>query len=157
MTIYTTASPAETIGTQLIRRHHPRLDETEVRFVFRDEHQTSKGKAVLARTRLISGLNAWLAGGMPDDGDEPERFFLIEIAADLWAELDADGREALIDHELCHCGIEQLDSGPRLYVTAHDLEEFVAIVARHGTWRPEVEALVKAGIQGRLPLDDEED
>lgn len=153
MTVFWEAKEPEKIAHRLIRRSHPHLVDAEIRYVFRDEHQTTKGRAVFAKTRLLSGLNAWLASISPPPDEEPARFFVMEIAADIWEQrLNADGRAALIDHELTHCQVTD-DYPPKFTLAGHDLEEFVAIVERHGLWRPEVEALVKAGIAGQLSLD----
>jgi hypothetical protein len=155
MTVYRQAAEVATIGRRLVAQHHTDLVDAEIRYVFRDEHQTTGGKAVMGKARLVSGLNAWLAASvdpeavMPADDEEPDRFFVIEIAEDIWRVLTADDREALVDHELCHCILEANAEGdPKPKLRAHDLEEFVAVVGRHGIWRPEIEALLRAAERG---------
>lgn len=149
MTVFRPAPEVEAIALRLIGAHHQHLDGVDIRFVFRDEHQTKGDRVVWATTRLVGGLNAWLAGEQSEEGDEPERFFVMDVAADVWSVLDKAGREALVDHELCHC--KTTIDGLRL--TGHDLEEFTAVVVRHGLWRPEVEALVRAGQGHQLTLE----
>jgi Putative phage metallopeptidase len=85
---------------------------------------------------------------MPDDGEEPARFFLIELPLDVWNALPADSREALLDHELCHCLVDEDPQTGALKpkLAGHDLEEFVAVVRRHGLWKPDVEAMAKAAL-----------
>ncbi len=154
MTIYTSAPEVEVVAKKLIRRWHKHLvDQTmdhtgiEVRCIFRDEHQTRADKAVLATTRLLGGLQAWLAATVKPTDAEAPRLFLIEVARDVWDVLEPSARDALIDHELCHCVMDD-HSPPRPHLLGHDVEEFEAVVRRHGVWRPEVEALVKAGLDG---------
>jgi hypothetical protein len=155
VTIYRDAPEVATIATHLIAAHHTDLADVEIRYVFRAEHQTTGGKAVMGRARLVSGLNAWLIASvnpeaiMPADDEEPDRFFVIEIAEDIWRVLTADDRQALVDHELCHCILEaNADGDLKPKLRGHDLEEFISVVGRHGVWRPEIEALLKAAEHG---------
>jgi hypothetical protein len=150
MTVYLPHPQAEAIAGRLIPKDHPHLDGVEMRFITRDEAQTRQGKTVYASTRLIGGREAWLAAGMPNDNEYPERFFVLEFAADVWSVLDEPQRVALVDHELCHCGIKLNGT---LTLLGHDLEEFVAVVGRHGMWRTEVENLVRAARDRQLQLE----
>jgi predicted LPLAT superfamily acyltransferase len=87
----------------------------------------------------VSNLNAYLAlGGIdePEPDEPPTPFFVIEIAFDAWEILEKEQRVALVDHELCHCMMDE-DSG-KLIMHPHDLEEFNAVVRRHGLWQPDV-------------------
>lgn len=71
--------------------------------------------------------------------------FVIEVAEDAWSLLDADQRKALLDHELCHFCLEESEEGPpEMALLDHDVEEFVAIMERHGAWEPGRERLVAA-------------
>jgi Putative phage metallopeptidase len=150
VTVYRPHPEGEAIARRLIPQDHPHLDGVEMRFILRDEHQVRNGKTVYASTRLIGGREAWLAAGMPDDGEEVDRFFVLEFAEDVWRLLEEGQRTALVDHELCHCGLK-LDG--TLTLLGHDLEEFVAVVGRHGMWRPEVENLVRAAQAQQLSLE----
>jgi hypothetical protein len=165
---FSRAVEVEKIGRRLIARYHKDLlDNGEVRidYVFRSEAAKSKGKVLLGRTRKVSGLNAFLTlgddapAGLPnDDTPSVEAFFVIEIAADLWALLTKDQKEALVDHELCHCRLEETETGSVVTTVAgHDVEEFRAVVERYGMWRPEIEQLVKAATGTQLSLDEELD
>ncbi len=153
MSAYRDALEVRRVAEEIIPKWHPHLEDVEIRYVFRDEHATAKGKAVMGKARLVGGLNAWLAAADPDLAlSEPERFYVMEIAEDVWQTLDGDARSALVDHELCHM---VLDEGTeKLTIVGHDVEEFADIIRRHGLWKPDVEAFVKAGMQGRLPFDE---
>jgi hypothetical protein len=153
MTVWTRAPEVEQIAKKVIPNCHKHLVGAGIVYLWRAVHQTTKGKAVWAKTRLISGLNAYLcATEEPGDGEEAEPFFVIEFAYDVWVVLDTAQRLALVDHELCHCLV---DEDGVLSTAPHDLEEFVGIVERHGMWRAEVQALVNAGNQGQLNLLDD--
>ncbi|SDU42295.1 putative metallopeptidase [Jiangella alkaliphila] len=72
-----------------------------------------------------------------------------------WELLNEKQRVALVDHELCHFEViedDEVDGGRRLATRGHDLEEFTAVVERHGLWRPEVEAFAGAAIGAQLEL-----
>lgn len=121
MTEYTKASQAViNIAKDLINRYHRELGAADIGFIFRDEATTSKGKTVFAKAWKPP---AWLQAYKTLD-------FIIEIAEDIWNDLDTDRRIALIDHELCHC--DNLGDTPSL--RAHDVEEFTEIIERHGFW-----------------------
>jgi len=74
------------------------------------------------------------------DGDAPD--FLIIIDAALWPELDAERRERLMYHELCHLQPKESAEGsgirlgrdgrPILKVVPHDTEVFHAEVRKYG-------------------------
>lgn len=153
---YRPAPAVERIAKDLIARHHTDLHGVPIRYVFRSEAAKKAGKVVFGTARKISGLNAYLAA---DDVDEAgygaEDFFVIEIAEDVWSVLDSDQRVALVDHELCHCSLEVTDDGTvKLGIRPHDLEEFRAVVERHGLWEPEVELFAEVLVAQPKLFDD---
>lgn len=93
--------------------------------------------------------------------------FVILLNEAFWTDESVDDaqREALLDHELCHCGVKYGDDGEPVEdergrvvyrVRKHDLEEFSEIASRHGTWKKNIEDFWRAlqrGRQQRLPLD----
>lgn len=122
-----------------MKKHHSDLWDTRIEWVFRSEASKSGGKTILGTAKKISGLAALLA--TPEaTGDEDLDFFVITIAEDIWEYLSPKQRIALVDHELCHCKIEEVnDEGDlKLLTVAHDIEEFSEIVVRHGLWRPDL-------------------
>lgn len=141
MTEYSHAQEVQDIAEDLIPQYHPHLIDKRVEYVFRDTAARTRGRTILGKAKRISGLNAFLA-----DGYEP--FLVIEVAADTWKELETPARYALVDHELSHCDWDEERGGQLL---PHDLEEFRAIVERHGLWKPDLEHFAQA-IQQRLDL-----
>lgn len=136
---YYPAPDVETIGRDLIREYHPHLIKARLEFLFVNKVPKQGGKLVWGTARLVSGVNAFLAGQYIEEGDNGS-FFAIVISEPVWDHLAEESRRALVDHELSHCWVEESDDGnTRLRLLRHDLEEFGAVVLRHGLWRQEVE------------------
>lgn len=163
------------IAARLIPRYHSHLLSwaEEIRYVFRNEAQVSKGRTVWGKAHKIAGLPCYLATNAPGDLNAfddvpppPADMFVMEIAADIWERLTDKQKEALVDHELMHFTIEMDDNvGLVRGIRGHDVEEFREVVERHGAWKPDLaefaEALqlsllnvtVSPGF-GRFPTDD---
>lgn len=135
------------VAERIIPQFHAHLNGVRIDYVFIDKAPKVKGKEVAGRARKVSGLNAFLA--CKYEMPEAEDFFVIEIAVPFWERYTAEQRIALIDHELCHC---EIDEDGNLTMRGHDLEEFAEIVKRHGLWDNDVETFAKV-IATQLPLD----
>ena len=73
--------------------------------------------------------------------------YLVWVARDSWDKMSLEQRGALLDHEFCHCAeTARGDWG----LCQHDVEEFVAIIERHGLWKRDLERLGEA-VQSCLP------
>lgn len=132
------------LGKKLCASNHPHLAGTRVEYFFQEHASRKGGKLVLGNARKVSGLNAMLAtpGATSSEGNE---FFVIVIAEDMWDTLGNSQREALVDHELSHCGIDVDDSGNvKLHLINHDVEEFADILRRHGLWKPDLTDFLEA-------------
>lgn len=94
--------------------------------------------------------------------------FVILLNAEWWQDgrVTDDQRRALLDHELCHATVKLDEDGEPardaldrvVYrLRKHDIEEFTEIVARHGTYKRDLErfasALRRGQRQGTLPPD----
>lgn len=152
------------IAEELIREHHRHLVNTRIEFLFSDKSTTSGGQDLYAKTKKVSGLNAflasedeypttWLADEQEDDG-RAEPFFVMVVAEPLWRDLDPSQQKALMDHELCHMGRDE--ETEKLSIRGHFIEEFPEVIKRHGLWRREVEVISKATEEagGQLTIDD---
>lgn len=84
--------------------------------------------------------------------------FVILLNWHVWnePEFTLERKKALIDHEMCHAecsydkdGEPKVDSkGRRVWrIRKHDLEEFQAIVERHGVWKKDLERFAEAIIR----------
>lgn len=156
---YRPAPEVEKIAKRLIDQHHLHLQEVRIDYVFRSEAANTAGKAVWGKARKVGGLNAYLSRTAEEGDDEVDpadiSYFVVEIAADVWSVLDRRQRSALVDHELSHCRVKLTNDGLRLYVAPHDLEEFVAIVERHGLWQADVVKFLDAAkASAQLKLDE---
>ncbi|MBV1869258.1 MAG: hypothetical protein KUG69_15350, partial [Marinosulfonomonas sp.] len=149
---YMPAPDVEQLARKLIDTvdRHAALDQAHIEFVFIDQAPRSKGRAVLGRARKLGGLPAFLAGGShpvtPIGMHDVDPFFVIEIAYDYWASDDFTDahRVALVDHELCHCRVdEDVDGEHKLSIVGHDVEEFACVVDRHGLWSAGLTSLGK--------------
>lgn len=150
---FSPATEARAIGEKLIKKYHDHLATRRVEFLFverldkdgKSQAITKKGKNHLAHAKLVTGLNAYLATAEEDDA---KPLFVIVITKHFWDGSTAEFKEALIDHELCHC---LYDSETDKYsVEGHDVEEFTAIVKRHGGWKSDLDIFFKAAKQTKL-------
>lgn len=144
------AGEVEEVAQELIQEHHDHLEGIRIEYLFRSKPVVDKGKVKLGVARKITGLNAFLSGyqGHAEDLTEPDDYFVIEIARDIWRGMPDDARKALVDHELEHC---KLGENGELALIPHDLEEFNVIVERHGLWRRDIQEFLDAAIgQGSL-------
>jgi hypothetical protein len=64
------------------------------------------------------------------DGD-----YVLTFNAEEWPHLSSKSKAALVDHELFHMHRKKTKKGTQYLLKHHDVEEFVDIVKRYGTWR----------------------
>ncbi len=144
MPVYNKADPEILEAVRdVVRQNHRRLDGVKMAVLTRDKAGQRNGRPVLAYVFLPpASMEALLAQKVQ---------FVMVIAEDQWERLDAKKREALIDHELCHCAID-VDGKP--YLRPHDLEEFADVIERHGFWRKDDfgERAVQQALLTALPL-----
>lgn len=141
--VFSDAPEVSEIARRLCEEHHPHVLRHRLECIFRSRHQKKLRSQVWATARVVRGREAFLATS-PDrraeiadelGEDWPLDFFLIEVALDIWETLNDREKVALIDHELCH--LTETDEDPPLPSSrGHDLEEFAAVVDRHGLWEP---------------------
>lgn len=176
MAAWKEAPVVKEIAETLIFDHHAHLELffDSMRFVFRDEAAKKNGKSIAGKAHKIGAMAAYLAQSTKDvprvtqlperevDGHffpaaeveswEAPEFFLMEIAADIWEHLEPWQRIALVDHELYHFTIEYDDNGVKLGIRAHDIEEFIEVLVRHGRWDADLNNFGHA-LQMRLDLE----
>lgn len=143
---------AENIAGHIIPSHHPRLEKVKIAHLFKVRPKSDKPrklhlrdgkKLTLAKTSKVSDKNRVLM--------EQGFIFIIEYDQDFWDQLlTLEQQEALVDHELMHCG-NDMDG---YYLRTHDLEEFRDIVTRHGFWKDDIKAFVET-TQKRLLFGEE--
>lgn len=117
-------APSDVIETakRLIALYHEHLCTARIGFLFRSEAPVSGGRITLGKAKLVTAEMRVYA-----DYD-----FLIWLAKDRYMSMSAEQREALIDHELCHCLFDEAEEKASL--RGHDIEEFNCILQRYGFW-----------------------
>ena len=146
--VFRDAPEVAELAKALIKQYHKHLKGREIKYLFRSEPEIIAGKECFGTARKVSGLNAFLAGSTLEhlgslttgEGEEPKPFFLMQVWDFGWSQLTGSQQIALVDHELMHFDVED----GKLKIAPHDLEEFVAIVERHGLWEPNIKAIVDA-------------
>ncbi|HKQ90868.1 MAG TPA: putative metallopeptidase [Blastocatellia bacterium] len=139
---YQPAPEVKEVARRLIDDFHTHLATVRIEYVFCVEQLKEKGKVVWGRAKKVSGLNAWLADEDRDYGAKsPDDFFVVEIHRATWLMIDEKSRRALVDHELCHFWV---DENGNLAILGHDLEEFNAVVRRHGLWADDIKFFLEA-------------
>jgi hypothetical protein len=156
------APEVKDIADRLIPKYHSHLMSwaEEIRYVFRNEAQVSKGKTVWGKAHKIAGLPCYLATNAPGDINAfddvpppPADMFVMEIAFPIWEKLTEKQRVALVDHELLHFTIAFDDNdGLVRGLRAHDIEEFREIAERYGAWKPDLAEFAEA-LQLSLNVD----
>jgi len=112
------------LAEEIRAQHHPELEGARIAYLFVPKGPVSGGVVRLGKAKKQSELQALVSG----------KDFLIILSADQWEVLDGRRRAALLDHELCHCWPKfNKDGEPDGWtVRHHDLEDFAAVVERHG-------------------------
>jgi hypothetical protein len=149
------ASPEiEGVAERVIEEHHPHLAGARIAYLIRLLDRDPKGNLILPKDPSRAGKKRWAGKArlVSTLWQALTGFdFVIEIKEQFWRFMRPEQKEALVDHELCHCGCD--DDG--YYVRNHDVEEFTAILERHGLWHGGLEEFVSA--QKQLPFPDVRD
>lgn len=141
------ADEVKSIANDLIPLYHPHLLDARVDYVFISKTKKKGSKEVWGEMRKISNLNAYLAGDQNSrESGCSDPFFVMTISEPVWNNISNDCRRALVDHELCHAKVEvDEETGDyKLHIEPHDVEDFTAVIERHGLWTAEVKKLLDA-------------
>ena len=122
---------------RLINLYHEPLREARIGVIMRSEAPRVGGRVVLGKAEKVSPKAQVYA---PYD-------FIIWLSEDQYRMLAPFQREALIDHELCHC---RWDINDGAALRPHDVEEFAEILERYGYWWPEASAVAAVAQQAQL-------
>lgn len=124
-----------------IREYHPHLLDARIGILMRDEDGSRSGRPVIGKAQKVNDRIKTLL-----DLD-----FIIWFSKETWRRLDQEQRRALVDHELCHCS-GSLEEGWK--IVGHDLEEFNAVIERHGLWLDDTRRMAKVIQPHLFTLDD---
>ena len=127
---YEEAEAVKTIADRLIGTHHPELAGASFRYIFKEKCSKKGGKPVFGAVKKMSDLMKYLI-----DAD-----FMMELPLDVWNELDASKRTALVDHLLERCTGEEDEqtSEMKWSIREPDVNEFSSILRRHGPWHEDL-------------------
>jgi len=136
---------------ELVDKHHEHLKPARIALAWHlGWKPDADGVRKLGQCKKASDLDRELARG------ESAWDFVVMLDTEWWhnAGVPQEHRRALLDHELCHAQAkldqrtgEQLEDerGRKLWRTRkHEIEEFHEIVARHGTYKRELETFYRA-------------
>ena len=140
----THADEAKQIANELIAEVHQHLRTARILYLFTTQKKKHLDKVVLGKASKLAPLLKYLSSGMESVADGFDFILMFDVAE--WQDLDAAQRKALVDHELCHCAVG--DDGWR--IRGHDVEEFRAVIERHGFWKYDLKAFGETAQQ--LPL-----
>lgn len=144
------APEVKAIAQDLIAGYHPDLAPAYFYHVFVRDTPISKGREVWGRVKVVGGIASYLMSKEFPAAGNAEPFFVMEIAADVWTRIKYAQKIALVDHELSHCYLKE-DLRPA--IDGHDVEEFVGVMRRQGTWRESVRDLLEAAHESEsMPL-----
>jgi len=149
------------LAEQVLRDHHPELLQGDFHVVFQfvvnedakglmkypkpDKH----GNVVLGKAKCYSAADR--AAGCPD--------FLVTLLFNFWEDALDEQKRALVDHELCHCGVEETEQGDKPMSVPHEFEGFVDELKRHGPWahqlrKAEKQLVLWRDAAGNVPTDE---
>jgi hypothetical protein len=149
------ASPVQFIAKRLINDHHPHLQKQRIEYLYlidkpkKQSKKNPKKREPVGEVKVITGLNAYLAGTTDDPFGEP--FFVLLLNKRVWDKFDDERRrEALVDFFLCRMILDEKTGAPKK--REFDVQAYSANVARYGPWYEDLEELLDAGEQYKLPL-----
>lgn len=147
------APELERLVRDLVERHpaFSHLRDARFKVLWKRKGGAGKGKATLGKTQKPSGMLAYFA----------EFDFVIWVAADhvKGHQFSQQQIEALVYHELCHCGWEENEDDEavalgapegRYVVEPHDVESFAAEIRTYGLWKQDLQEMGEAVRQLRL-------
>jgi predicted metallopeptidase len=135
MDLWRAESDVTDLAEAVIKKYRPELADTEIVYIMREKAGKKGNKVVIATARKV----ATKENVVHSFEGKPDVTFVVEIGADAWKELSPQQREAVMHHELCHCGFDDKeDGGPEPAVIQHDIEEFSAVVDAHGFYMKDI-------------------
>lgn len=131
---------------ELISKHHEHLRDARIALAWAKSWKPDvDGRLILGKCKKASDLDRELAAFD----------FIILLNRGFWRDPDVTDaqRRALLDHELCHAAVAYDQRGEPIIdergrqvfrLRKHDIEEFAAIVERHGTYKRDLETFAAA-------------
>lgn len=128
----------------LIEKYHGHLIEARIKYLMRDGTWNTQKRETWGQAKKVGKEVNFLTG----------YDFIITIHNEVWGQLNQAEREALLDHELQHCFAGTDDAGNKIWGTqGHDVEDFHAVIRRHGLWSRQLKKLGETLNQIELDLE----
>lgn len=137
--IFQDAPDVEDIARKLIGKYHEHLINAAIKYLKRYGNWVVSKKVRLGNAEKCSGKYKHLTG----------YDFVITVNGAFFDSMKLTQKEALIDHELCHCGVNDDDE---YCIWLHDVEDFSAVVHRHGLWQEDVQKFAETCLEASRQL-----
>jgi hypothetical protein len=136
-TLFEDFETAEELAKGLIKDYHPHLLTANIKYMCRDKASKKAGLPVAGVVTKNSPKNNFLMGGVD---------FVVDIALEVWNNLDPKQRKALVDHLLTRCtGEEDEETGEMKWgIIPPQVQEFSEVAERHGRWNDGLQELGQA-------------
>jgi Putative phage metallopeptidase len=122
---------AESMARELIGKYHGHLANATILFLTTNQTRKRRGKMVEATSKKVDPLLQHFC----------KADFMVILDETHWMYLDEDRKRALVDRQLCYCGVNEKG---RWVIWPTDVECFIGEVQRHGLWREDVRVFVEA-------------
>lgn len=125
------------LAENLINSHYRYLSDAHISFLFREKGwKTACGKTFIGRAQKRSEIDKLLSTREDD--------FVIILSKPDWEIMDSRHKEAVLDHELAHCGaIVTPDGRLKWIIRKHDIEQFASILKRYDFERQRLGGLIE--------------
>jgi hypothetical protein len=146
-TLIPESDPAYQILGHFVKKFHEDLKDAKIALMFNHSWSpNADGRMTLGTCQIVNSKNKELA----------EYDIVIAVNELFWTdpETSEEQRTALLDHELCHARLNRdedtgepiIDERDRLVycLRKHDVEEFEAVIKRHGTYKRDLERFATA-------------
>jgi hypothetical protein len=144
---YEASEELEELARELIQEHHGHLIEADIKYLFRTGNWEVKKRETWGQAKKVGKEVNFLTG----------YDFIIIIHQAVWEQLNDKEKRALLDHELQHCSAGTDAAGNKIwYIQGHDVEDFYAIIRRHGLWSKMLRKMESVLNQIELELDVEQ-
>ncbi len=136
---------ADPLVQDLVKKFHQALERAKIIVLGKPKAGKKHGRLVYATAHRVSEAMAVL---FKEVAGEDVHYYIL-VGLDAWEHLDTKHRRIVLDRALCHFAGQD---GEKWIMRGPDVEEFTAILQRHGAWSPELVIFCKAAQQLDLNL-----
>lgn len=108
-------------------KHYPKFEKAKIVVLLRFGKWDKWGEiGIVGKKQRVCGI----------DGD-----YVLTFNGDAWDHLSDKQKNALVFHELYHMARKKTKNGIKFKLRRHDVEEFVEVAKRYGSWTPNLKSL----------------